>query len=129
MKLDIKIRWNVNIDGHGEGEVQVIAVDCDYIEDKGDLLQAIEDEIGEYDEDVHFEIINEEQFWNDMDCPASEITNPQVLVKEDPRIEKIRNVLRRYFEFDDNGDKTEEFDEDYCSQAAIDDIHSIIGNF
>ena len=73
MKLDIKIRWNANIDSHNEGDVQTIIVDCDYIEDKDDLLRAIEDEIGQYAEDVHFEIINEEQFWKDMDCPASEI--------------------------------------------------------
>lgn len=41
--------------------------------------------------------------------------------------DKIKSVLRRYFEVDDNGEPNEEFDEDYTAHAAIDDIHDIVG--
>lgn len=40
---------------------------------------------------------------------------------------KIKGVLRRYFETDDNGDDNEEFDDSYTAEQAIDDIHDIIG--
>ena len=124
MKLDIKIRWNANIDGHNEGDVQTIIVDCDYIEDKDDLLRAIEDEIGQYVEDVHFEIINEEQFWKDMDCPASEITN-----SEHRGFDEIRAVLCKYFEKRSNGELSKEYDPNFSAQDAIDEIAEIVGNY
>ena len=124
MKLDIKIRWNANIAGHNEGDVQTIIVDCDYIEDKDDLLRAIEDEIGQYAEDVHFEIINEEQFWKDMDCPASQITNP-----ERGGFDPIREVLRKYFEKRSNGEPSKEYDPNFSAQDAIDEIAEIVGNY
>ncbi len=41
--------------------------------------------------------------------------------------EKIRQVLRRYFEANDNGDPNPEFDERFEAQAAIDAIHEIVG--
>lgn len=41
--------------------------------------------------------------------------------------EKIRQVLRRYFEANDNGDPNPEFDENFVAQAAIDAIHEIVG--
>lgn len=41
---------------------------------------------------------------------------------------KIRGVLKRYFECDDNGDPNKEHDPDYTAQDAIDDIHDIIGD-
>ena len=40
---------------------------------------------------------------------------------------KIRKVLRRYFECNDNGDPNKEHDPDYTAQDAIDDIHDIVG--
>ena len=43
--------------------------------------------------------------------------------------EKIRGVLRRYFECNDSGTHNKEYDPDYTAQAAIDDIHEIIGEF
>lgn len=42
--------------------------------------------------------------------------------------ERIRNVLRRYFEVDDNGNPNPEYDESFEPQAAIDEIHEIIGD-
>lgn len=42
--------------------------------------------------------------------------------------DKIKSVLRRYFEIDDNGELNKEFDDDYTAQAAIDDIHDIVGD-
>ena len=41
---------------------------------------------------------------------------------------RIVNVLRKYFEYDDDGEPTPEFDPDYTAQAAIDEIHEIIGD-
>lgn len=40
---------------------------------------------------------------------------------------KIRAVLRRYFEVDDNGNPNPEYDESFEPQAAIDEIYEIIG--
>ena len=41
---------------------------------------------------------------------------------------KIKAVLRRYFEVDDNGDPNPEFDENFEPQAALDEIHEIVGD-
>jgi len=41
---------------------------------------------------------------------------------------KIRAVLRCYFEVDDNGNPNPEYDESFEPQAAIDKIHEIIGD-
>ena len=124
MKLDIKIRWNANIDGHNEGDVQAIIVDCDYIEDHDDLVRAIVDEVGIFEENVDYTIENEEQFWEDMDCPASEITNP-----EHRGFDEIRAVLRKYFEKRSNGEPSKEYDPNFSAQDAIDEIAEIVGNY
>ena len=124
MKLDIKIRWNANIDGHNEGDVQEITVDCDYIEDHDDLVRAIMDEVGIFEENVDYTIENEEQFWEDMDCPASEITNP-----EHSGFDEIRAVLRKYFEKRSNGEPSKEYDPNFSAQDAIDEIAEIVGNY
>ena len=124
MKLDIKIRWNANIAGHNEGDVQTIIVDCDYIEDHDDLVRAIMDEVGIFEENVDYTIENEEQFWEDMDCPASEITNP-----EHRGFDEIRAVLRKYFEKRSNGEPSKEYDPNFSAQDAIDEIAEIVGNY
>ena len=41
---------------------------------------------------------------------------------------KISNVLKTYFETDDNGDPNERYDPYYSAQQALDDIHEIIGD-
>ena len=41
---------------------------------------------------------------------------------------RIKTVLKRYFECDDCGNPNKEHDPDYTAQNAIDDIHEIIGN-
>lgn len=41
---------------------------------------------------------------------------------------KIANVLRTYFETDDNGDPNERHDPYYTAEQAIDDIHELIGD-
>ncbi len=43
-------------------------------------------------------------------------------------LEEIRNVLRRYFETDDNGKDNPEYDPDFSAQDAIDEIHDIVGS-
>jgi len=42
--------------------------------------------------------------------------------------ERVKNVLRKYFEYDDNGHPNENYDETFEAQSAIDEIHEIIGN-
>jgi hypothetical protein len=42
-------------------------------------------------------------------------------------IEKIKNVLRKYFEYDDHGNPNEEYDPDMYPQDALDEIHEIVG--
>ena len=41
---------------------------------------------------------------------------------------RIADVLRTYFEIDDNGEPSKKFDPDFTSQEAIDRIHEIIGD-
>ena len=41
---------------------------------------------------------------------------------------EIANVLRTYFETNDNGEPNERFDPNYSAQQALDEIHEIIGN-
>ena len=43
-------------------------------------------------------------------------------------IERIKNVLRRYFETDDNGEVSKTYDEHFSAADAIDEIHEIVGN-
>lgn len=40
---------------------------------------------------------------------------------------QIANVLRKYFEYNDNGEPNDEYDQYYGAQQALDDIHEIIG--
>ena len=44
------------------------------------------------------------------------------------KIEKIKNVLRRYFYTDDNGEVSKTFDEYFTTSEAIDEIHEIVGD-
>ena len=40
---------------------------------------------------------------------------------------RIAEVLRRYFDTNDNGDPNPEFDDCFTAEEAIDEIHDIIG--
>ena len=42
-------------------------------------------------------------------------------------IERIKNVLRRYFEVDDNGEVSKTYDENFAAADAINEIHEIVG--
>ena len=42
--------------------------------------------------------------------------------------EQIKEVLRKYFEYHDNGNKNEEFDETFSAADALDEIHYIVGD-
>ena len=44
------------------------------------------------------------------------------------KIERIKNVLRRYFEVDDNGEVSKTYDEHFTASDAIDEIHEIVGD-
>jgi hypothetical protein len=41
---------------------------------------------------------------------------------------QITGVLRKYFEYNDNGDPNPEYDENLSPVDAIDEIHDIIGD-
>lgn len=43
------------------------------------------------------------------------------------KIEKIKNILRQYFEVDDNGNPNAVFDDSFTATEAIDEIHTIVG--
>lgn len=43
-------------------------------------------------------------------------------------IERIKDVLRIYFEVDDNGYENSTHDPYYTAQNALDDIHEIVGD-
>ena len=45
----------------------------------------------------------------------------------DDKIEQIKNILRRYFEVDDNGNPNAKFDDTFTAAEAIDEIHTIVG--
>ena len=42
-------------------------------------------------------------------------------------VEKLRKLLRRYFETDDNGDPIPEYNPNYSSQDFVDDVHFLVG--
>ena len=44
------------------------------------------------------------------------------------KIERIKNVLRRYFEADDNGEVSKTYDEHFSASDAINEIHKIVGD-
>ena len=44
------------------------------------------------------------------------------------KIERIKNVLRRYFDTDDNGEVSKTYDEHFSASDAIDEIHKIVGD-
>ena len=44
------------------------------------------------------------------------------------KIERIKNVLRRYFEAHSNGEVSKTYDECFAASDAIDEIHEIVGN-
>ena len=98
MKLNISIRWNRTIGIHREDDVTKLPVDLDYVSDHEDLVQAIKDTIGEYSENTDFEIVNEEQFWLDAECPFNEITSPSfnALIKssvDELKLKKAEQIL------------------------------------
>ena len=43
------------------------------------------------------------------------------------KIEKIKNVLRRYFETDERGNVSKTYDENFSAADAIEEIHKIVG--
>ena len=42
-------------------------------------------------------------------------------------VEKIKAIMRRYFECDDNGNPNPTFDEYYTAQEVVDDIKYLVG--
>lgn len=48
--------------------------------------------------------------------------------EEADKIERVKAVLRRYFDTTDDGEVSPDFDEDFSAQDAIDEIHDIVGD-
>lgn len=42
-------------------------------------------------------------------------------------VEKIKAIMRRYFEWNDNGDSNPTFDEYYTAEEVVDDIKDLVG--
>ena len=40
---------------------------------------------------------------------------------------EIRKVLRKYFEYDDNGNPNKEYDPNFSANDAVDEIYQIVG--
>lgn len=49
------------------------------------------------------------------------------LMKDNGLVEKLRKLLRRYFETDVNGDPIPEHDPNYTAQDFVDDVHFLVG--
>lgn len=47
--------------------------------------------------------------------------------KTEELVEKIKAIMRRYFECDDNGNPNPTFDEYYTAQEVVDDIKYLVG--
>ena len=71
------------------------------------------------------ERLETEEGIDDVEKFEWEIVEPST--EEATKIEKIKAVLRRYFEMNDNGDVNPEYDKHLTSQLAIDEIHNIVG--
>ena len=63
---------------------------------------------------------------DDVVCFDWEIVDPDD--EELTIINKIKDILRRYFEYNDNGDLNPEFDDYLTPTDAIDEIHRIVGD-
>ena len=48
-------------------------------------------------------------------------------MSDDVLVDKIRQLLKRYFETDVNGDPIPEHDPNYSAQDFIDDVHFLVG--
>ena len=42
-------------------------------------------------------------------------------------VERIKNILRKYFEYDDDGDPNDDYDPNFSANDAVDEIHQIVG--
>ena len=40
----------------------------------------------------------------------------------------IKGLLRKYFEFDDSGNKNKEYNPDFSAQDFVEDIHGYVGD-
>ena len=52
----------------------------------------------------------------------------KIEMNEMNEIERIKNVLRRYFEADERGNGSKTYDEKFSAADAIEEIHKIVGD-
>jgi len=95
----------------------------------GMLKTIVELDNVELNGNVELEIRERLEIEKDIDDVESFDWEPVVEGAEElTMINKIKDVLRRYFVSNDNGDLNPEFDEYLTSTDAIDEIHRIVGN-
>lgn len=134
MKYDAVVHM-LEVDVDASNDI-IVPVDADYVDSTSESIKSYVAE----SEELHsafgytpscdeFEVVNMDELLDDtrdaqapVEPDCSEDCDYNCLKK------KIAGVLRRYFEVDDNGDPNPEFDDTYTAQAAIDDIHEIVGD-
>lgn len=119
MKFDIKILWIKDIMNHIKGDVTEVSINLEQVSDHIELLLEIENQIGDLEEGEDFEIIDEAQFWTKAHAAAA----------GNDKLDDIRAVLCKFFEEHSNGDRSEDFDPDFCADDAIDEIADIVGHY
>lgn len=134
MKYDAIVRM-LEADTGASNDI-IVPVDADYVDSTS---ESIKSHVAE-SEELHsafgytpscdeFEVVNLDELLQDMrDAQASIEPDYSEDCDYNCLKKKIAGVLRRYFDYDDNGDPNPEFDDTYTAQAAIDDIHAIVGD-
>lgn len=68
------------------------------------------------------DVLSDEFGWCVKDFEVDHIEYTHVEI-----VERVRNVLRRYFERDDSGNENKDYDDGMSAQDAVDEIHQIVG--
>lgn len=88
-------------------------IDLDNVDLSGDINSEVRERL-EDDEGLLVDTFN----WEILE-PGAE---------EQEKIDRVKAILRKYFDTNDEGETNPEYDEDYSAQDAIDDIHDIVGS-
>ena len=96
---------------------------------KGVLKTIVELDDVELNGNVELEIRERLETEKDIDDVESFDWEPVVEGAEElTMINKIKDVLRKFFDTTDDGEVSKLFDEDFTAFDAVDEIHRIVGN-
>ena len=121
MKIDAKVKFNDKVAKQIGRDYFTVPIDFDYVEaDFDSIYDYVSYELGE-------------KFGGKFFSDEYEIVNYKDLLKvvqdnENALSAKLRQLLRRYFECNDNGNPNSEHDPDYTAQDFVDDVHDLVGN-